>query len=151
MRDTSSREDEGEALIDTDVFISYIKGDEMIEHSERVVDAITSGRLEARISSTLFDDVTTGLRSKGMEISDVIKVILAIASINHVSLPITSAIAVNALMIYERHGGPRRLHYFDAFHVATAKINDLKMITSDRYIIENQGALGIQAIDLKTL
>jgi len=151
VRGTSSREAEGEALIDSDVFISYIKGDEMIEHSERVIDAITSGRLEARISSILFDDVTTGLRSKGMEISDVIKVILAIASIKHVSLPVTSAIAVNALMIYERHGGPRRLHYFDAFHVATAKINGLQMITSDRYIIKNQGALGIKAVDLKTL
>ena len=151
MRGTSSREVEGEALIDSDVFISYIKGDEMIEHSERVIDAITSERLEARISSMLFDDVTTGLRSKGMEISDVIKVILAIASIKHVSLPVTSAIAVNALMIYERHGGPRRLHYFDAFHVATAKINGLQMITSDRYIIDNQRALGIKAVDLKTL
>jgi len=148
---TSSREVEGEALIDSDVFISYIKGDEMIEHSERVIDAITSGRLEARISSMLFDDITTGLRSKGMEISDVIKVILAIASINHVSLPTTSAIAVNALMIYERHRGPRRLHYFDAFHVATAKINGLQMITSDKYIIENQRSLGIKAVDLKTL
>lgn len=151
MRGTSSREDEGEALIDTDVFISYIKGDEMIEHSAHVIDAITSGRLEARISSILFDDVTTGLRSKGMEIRDVIKVILAIASIKHVSLPITSAIAINALMIYEKHGGSRRLHYFDAFHVATAKINDLKMITSDRYILENQRTLGIKAVDLKTL
>jgi len=151
VRGTSSREAEGEALIDSDVFISYIKGDEMIEHSERVIDAITSGILEARISSMLFDDVTTGLRSKGMEISDVIKVILAIASIKHVSLPVTSAIAVNALMIYESHKGPRRLHYFDAFHVATAKINGLQMITSDRYIIENQRALGIKAVDLKTL
>lgn len=151
MRYTSSREVEGEALIDSDVFISYIKGDEMIEHSERVIDAITSGRLEAQISSMLFDDITTGLRSKGMDISDVIKVILAIASIKHVSLPVTSAIAINALTIYERHKGPRRLHYFDAFHVATAKINGLQMITSDRYIIENQGTLGIKTIDLKTL
>jgi len=132
VRYTSSREVEGEALIDSDVFISYIKGDEMIEHSERVIDAITSGRLEAQISSMLFDDITTGLRSKGMDISDVIKVILAIASIKHVSLPVTSAIAINALTIYERHKGPRRLHYFDAFHVATAKINDLSMITRAR-------------------
>jgi len=146
----SSREVEGEALLDSDVFISYIKGDEMVEHSERVVDDIMSGGLKARISSMLFDDVITGLRSKGMEISDVIKVILAIASINHTSLPVTSAIAVNALMLYDRHGGPRKLHYFDAFHVATAKINDLSMITSDKYIIEHQKELGIKAIDLRT-
>jgi hypothetical protein len=66
------------------------------------------------------------------------------------SFPVTSAIAINALMIYDRHGGPRRLHYFDAFHVATAKINDLSMITSDKYIIEHQKELGIKAIDLRT-
>ena len=147
----SSRGVEGEALLDSDVFISYIKGDEMVEHSERVVEAIMSGALKARISSMLFDDVITGLRSKGMEIGDVTKVILAIASINHQSLPVTSAIAINALMLYERHGGMRRLHYFDAFHVATAEINDLSMITSDKYIIEHQKDLGIKAIDLRTI
>lgn len=145
-----SREVEGEVLLDSDVFISYIKGDEMVESSERVIDAIMSRRLKAHISSMLFDDIITGLRSKGMEISDVIKVILAIASINPLSLPVTSAIAVNALMLYERHGGPRRLHYFDAFHVATAKINNLSMITSDKYIIEHQKELGIKVIDLRT-
>jgi len=146
----SSREVEREVLLDADVFISYIKGDEMVEHSETVIGAIMSGRLEAHISSMLFDDVITGLRSKGMEISKVIKVILAIASINHTSLPVTSAIAVNALMLYERHGRARRLHYFDAFHVATAKIHDLPMITSDKYILEHQKELGIKAIDLRT-
>ena len=147
----SSRGVEWSALIDSDVFISYIKADEMIDHSERVVEAIVNGDLKAHVSSMLFDDVITALRSKGMEIGDVIKVILAIASINHLSLPVTSAIAVNALMVYERHGGKRRLHYFDAFHVATAKIHDLSMITSDRYIIEHQGELGIKAVDLKTI
>lgn len=146
----SLKEVEEEALLDSDVFISYIKGDEMVDHSEKVVEAIVSGRLEAHISSMLFDDIITGLRSKGMVISDVIKVILAIASINPLSLPVTAAIAVNALMLYERHGGARRLHYFDAFHVATAKINDLPMITSDKYILEHQKELGIKAIDLRT-
>jgi predicted nucleic acid-binding protein len=146
----SSREAEKQALLDADVFISYIKGDEMVEHSESVVEAIMNGRLEAYISSMLFDDVITGLRSKGMEIGEVIKVILAIASINHTPFPITSSIAVNALMLYDRHGGSRRLHYFDAFHVATAKINDLPMVTSDKYIIEHKKELGIKAIDLRT-
>ena len=64
-----------------------------------------SGMLEAHSSSILFDDVITGLRSKGMEISDVIKVILAIASINQISLLVTSAITVNALILYEKYGG----------------------------------------------
>ena len=151
MRSLLPREAEKKALIDSDVFISYIKGDEMIEHSESVVDSIIGGRMEALISSILFDDVITGLRSKGMEISEVIKVILAITSIDHTALPLNSTIAVNALMLYEKHGGPRRLHYFDAFHVATGKLHDLPLITSDKYIIEYQRELGIKAIDLRTI
>jgi predicted nucleic acid-binding protein len=139
------------ALLDSDVFISYFKGDEMVENSDRVVKRITNGELKANISSMLFDDIITGLRSKGMAISEVMKVLLAIASIEHTSLPVTSTIAVNALMLYERHGGARRLHYFDSFHVATAKINDLPIITSDGYIIEHRNELGIQTIDLETL
>lgn len=147
----SLKEIEGEALLDSDVFISYIKRDEMADNSERIVRAIISGRLKAYISSMLFDDVITGLRSKGMEIGDVIKVILAIASINHISLPVTSAIAINALTLYKKHGGTRRLHYFDAFHVATARIDGLPLITSDRYIIEHQDEFGIKAIDLRKI
>ena len=138
-----------EVLLDSDVFISYIKGEELADESGRVLDSIMGGELKAFISSMLFDDVITGLRSKGMEIRDVIRVVLSIASIDHVSLPVTSAIAVNALMIYEKHGGTRRLHYFDAFHVATAQIHDLPMVTSDRYIVEHQRELGIKAIDLR--
>lgn len=151
MRVLSSGGFEGEVLLDSDVFLSYIKGDEMADQSQRVIDSIMGEELKAYVSSMLFDDVISGLRSKGMELRDVIKVVLAIASINHISLSVTSTIAVNALMVYERHGGTRRLHYFDAFHVATAKINDLPMITSDRYIVEHQEELGIKAIDLRTL
>lgn len=147
----SSREIEGEFLLDSDVFLSYIKGDELTQHSEKVMNAILDGRLDARISSMLFDDIITGLRSKGMEIDEVVKVLVAIASISHLSLPVTSAIALNALMIYQKHGGARRLHYFDALHIATARINNLSMITSDKYIIEHQKDFGIIAVDLRTI
>jgi len=123
----------------------------MIEHSARVVEAILGGGLEASVSSMLFDDIITGLRSKGMEISEVVKVILAIASIDPKPLTVTPAITVNALMLYESHGGSRRLHYFDAFHVATAKIHDLPLITSDEYIIERRRELGLKTVDLRTI
>lgn len=151
MRVLSSGGFEGEVLLDSDVFLSYIKGDEMADQSQKVIDSIMGEEFKAYVSSMLFDDIISGLRSKGMELRDVIKVVLAIASINHISLPVTSTITVNALMVYERHGGARRLHYFDAFHVATAKINDLSLITSDKYIIEHQEELGLKAIDLRTL
>lgn len=150
MRGTSLTEVR-EALLDADVFISYISGDEMLDHSQRVVESVISGELVAYISSILFDDVITGLRSKGMEIGEVIKVILAIASIDHTPLPVTATIAVNALMLYQRHGGPRRLHYFDAFHTATANVNALPVITSDRYILEHRNELGVRAIDLRKI
>lgn len=147
----SSREAEGDVVLDADVFISYVKEDEMVEFSQTVIDAVRSGRLRGYVSSMLYDDIITGLRSKGMDIEDVKKVILAIASIDHISLPVTPAIALDALTLYETHGEPRRLHYFDAFHIATAHMNLIPIITSDQYIIEHQNELGVKAIDLRTM
>ena len=48
-----------------------------------------------------------------------------------------------------KHGGPRKLHYFDSHHVATALRTHTPLITSNRYIIDNQTQLGITAIDLR--
>ncbi|KPV62026.1 MAG: hypothetical protein AOA66_1532 [Candidatus Bathyarchaeota archaeon BA2] len=103
------------------------------------------------VSSMLYDDVISGLRSKGMELADVMQVLTAIASIPHTPLPVTPAIAISALTLYMQHGGPRKIHYFDTFHVATARLHELPMITSDIYINEHQRNLGITAVDLKKL
>jgi len=147
----SSKEAQDKHLIDSDVFISYIKADNLIDHSERVVNQILEGEIQAYVSSMLYEDVTTGLRSKGLPITEVAQVILSIASIEHTPLPLTPAITYNALMLYKKYGGSRKLHYFDAYHVATAKIHDLPLITSDKYINTNQGELGLTAIDLRTI
>lgn len=141
----------GRFLLDADVFISYISGDELADHSERVIRSIMTGMLEAFVSSMLYDDVTCGLRSKGVELRVVIQVLTAIASIPHTPLPVTSAIAVSALTLYMRHGGPRKIHYFDTFHVATSRAYELPLITSDAYISEHQEDLGIATFDLKEL
>lgn len=146
-----SKELKGRFLLDSDVFISYIKGNDLADHSEKIVKSLLAGMLEAYVSSILYDDVISGLRSKSMELGAVIEVLTAIASIPHTSLAITSSIAISALTTYMRHGGPRKLHYFDAFHVATARLNELPMITSDRYINEQQRNLGITVFDLRTL
>ncbi|MBS7653477.1 PIN domain-containing protein [Candidatus Bathyarchaeota archaeon] len=146
-----SKEMKGKFLLDTDAFISYISGDELVEQAEKIVELITDGAVEAFVSSMLYDDVISALRSKGMEIDDVIQVLVAIASIPHVSLPITTQIAISALTLYMRHGGPRKLHYFDAFHVATARYHELPMITSDNYINEHQKSLGITAYNLRKI
>ena len=141
----------GKFLLDSDVFISYIKGNELANQAEKVVKPLLDGVLEAYVSSILYDDVISGLRSKNMELGAIIEVLTAIASIPHTPLLITPSVAISALTIYMRHGGPRKLHYFDAFHVATARLNGLPMITSDHYINEQQTSLGITALDLRTL
>lgn len=145
------RELRGRFLLDADVFISYIRGDELADHAEKAVRSIVEGRLEAFVSSMLYDDVISGLRSKGMDIREAIQVLTAIASIPHTSLPVTPAIAISALTLYMQHGGPRRIHYFDTFHVATARLHELPIITSDTYINEQQDKLGVTTLDLKEL
>jgi len=99
----------------------------------------------------LYDDVISGLRSKGMELREVIKILTAIASIPHVPLPVTPAIAISALTLYMQHGGPRKIHYFDTFHVATARLHRLPIITSDTYINEQQKNLDVTLFNLKKL
>jgi predicted nucleic acid-binding protein len=116
-----------------------------------VVYAALEGRLRASVSSALYDDVITALRSKDVPLGDVKAVIRGVAAIPHVSLPVTPAIALAALELYDVHGGSRRLHYFDSYHVATAAHHRLPLITSDKYMIANEGALGIRALDLRNL
>ena len=141
----------GKFLLDSDVFISYIRGNELANQAEKVVKPLLDGVLEACVSSILYDDVISGLSSKNMELGAIIEVLTAIASIPHTPLVITPSVAISALTIYMRHGGPRKLHYFDAFHVATARLSELPMITSDHYINEQQTSLGITALNLRTL
>ena len=146
------KEPRSKALLDADVFLSYIKGDELAIRAEKVIKSIViDGTLEAFASSILYDDVISGLRSKGMMLTEIIQVLRAIASIPHTALPTTPTIAINALILYIRHGGSRKLHYFDAFHVATARTQELPIITSDTYIIEQQKNLGVNVINLRNL
>ena len=146
-----SKELRGKILLDSNVFISYVSGDELADHAEKVVKLIANGTIEAFVSSMLYDDIICGLRSKAIDLNDIIQVLIAIASIPHTSLPLTPPIAISALTLYIRHGGPRKIHYFDTFHVATAKLHELPIITSDNYINEQQTNLGITVYDLKKL
>jgi predicted nucleic acid-binding protein len=144
----SSAEPE-KALLDADVFISYIGGDRLLPHSERAVESILNRSLEASVSSIIYDDVVTALRSKEMPIPEVIEAVAAMASIPHGVIAVDAATTVNALRIYMTHGGSRRLHYFDSYHVATALRQSLPLITSDKYVITNQAELGIRVMDLR--
>lgn len=58
---------------------------------------------------------------------------------------------MSALTLYMHHGGPRKIHYFDASHVATARLHERPIITSDTYVNEQQKKLGVTILDLKKL
>ena len=115
----------------------------------RIKTRALDGSLEAHASSIVYDDIVTALRSMEIPLPRVIEVIAAMASIPHTVLPVDAATTINALRIYAKHGGPRRLHYFDSYHIATALRTHTPLITSDRYIIDNQAQLGITAVDLR--
>gem|GEM_PF-4411136 len=59
----------------------------------------------------LYDDVISGLRSKGMTPNEILQVLTAIASIPHAALPVTPTIAIGTLTLYIKYGGQRKLHY----------------------------------------
>ena len=140
-----------EVLLDTCVILHYLFGDELADNAERIVYSIVNGALKAYFSSEAYDDAITGLRSKGVGFSTIVDILEKWVSIPHETLPLTPEIAIDALNMYRKHGGPRKLHYFDSFHVATAKHYKLPLITSDKYIIQHQNELGVEAIDLRKI
>jgi len=64
------------------------------------------------------------------------------------ALPMGAEIAEEAMAMYIRYGGRRKLSYFDSFHIATAKRYDLSLLTSDKYILESAALLGVSVVDL---
>jgi predicted nucleic acid-binding protein len=137
-------------LVEADLFISFLTGDDLEPRFNKVVSMAKSGDIELLACSEVYDDVTSALRSQGVALEMVGDFIYDMRAIPHRTLPVTVAIAREALDLYRKHGGSRKLHYFDSFHVATAKQNDLPLITSDRYIVHNAEALGIEAADVRT-
>ena len=138
-------------LLDADVFISYLTGDSLFEHSAKVIEHIVAGLAAAYVSSEIYDDIVSMLRSNNVPLGEVIEFINAVSKIPHRPLPLNSEIAVHALEYYMAHGGSRKLHYFDSYHVATAKYYNLPLLTSDKYIVNHSSELGIQVIDLRAV
>ncbi len=96
-------------------------------------------------------DIITALRTQDVKLEKAIQVLADIRRIPHETLPTTPEIVEQAMSLYSKFGGPKRLHYFDAFHVTTAKNFELPLITSDRFILQNSRSLEISAIDLRKL
>lgn len=136
-------------LIDSDVFFSYLVSDELSNHSEKLIDRADSGLLKLHTASEIYDDIITALRSHNAAMDLVIEMLSDLRKLPHEVLPTTLDVAAEAMVLYGRYGGPRRLHYFDSFHVATSKMYELPLVTSDRFVLQNQHNLGIAALDLR--
>jgi len=141
----------GPVLLDADFFISYLSGDLLFEHSKRVMGLILSGAVKPYASSEVYDDIASALRSQGTSLEVVESFLRDVASIPHRAIPVTAEIAADALRLYREYGGPRRLHYFDSFHVALARERDLPLLTSDKYILRNADRLGVRVINLREI
>jgi len=144
----SSRRLPKEFLLDADVLYSYLSDDVHADHAEPLLLAIQEGRVRGYASSVLLVDLILAYRSIGVSIDALISAMKELELLPLEYIPLTPSIARYALSVYREHGGPRRLHFFDSFHVATAKSMDLPLITTDRYILSYQRKLGITAIDL---
>lgn len=136
-------------LIDADLFISYLTGDELEPRFNSVVENLSSGAVEAYVSSEVYDDIVSALRSQKVPLEEVMEFISDMRTIPHKPLSLTPEIVVDALQIYAQHGGPRKIHYFDSYHVATAKRHNLPLLTSDKYIIEHAKNLDVRALDIR--
>lgn len=138
-------------LVEADLFISYLTGDELEPAYSKLVKDTEEGKLDLAVSSEVYDDVVTALRSQGISSEKAADFVDDMKRIRHRPLPVTADIASSALRLYSEHGGPRKLHYFDAFHVATARNSNLTLVTSDTFIIKNAEKMGVRVIDIRRL
>lgn len=138
-------------MVDTVLFISYLRGDEFSDKSETVIDRALTKKTLLLVSSEVYDDLMTAYRVKGYRIDEVKNILLDLRAVPHEVVPVTLEISILAMSLYSKYGGSRRLHYFDSFHVATASCLDKPLITSDQFILENNKNLGIRIIDLKEI
>ncbi len=135
-------------LADTDLFF-YLRGGECEAQAERVVREVTAGAIELRASSEVYDDAVSAIRADNLPLNVAYGFVADMKSIPHTCLPMSAEVAEEALNLYLRYGGRRRLGYFESFHVATAKRYGLPLLTSDKYMIGSKVALGTEAVDLR--
>jgi predicted nucleic acid-binding protein len=120
-------------------------------HFRKVVDTGLEGGLELVSSSEVYDDVISALRSDKIPPRTILSFLRDMMTIPHRALPVTVEIVASAMDLYLRHGGRRKLHYFDSFHVATSEKERIPLLTSDGYIIDHSKDMNIRAIDPRTL
>ncbi len=138
-------------LVDADLFISYLTADWLEPLFALAVNEAKASATELLVSSEVYDEVITALSSQRVPIEKAIEFVIDMKKIPHKALTVTSDISAEALRVYREHGGPRKLHYFDSYHVATAKIYGISFLTSDKYVVKNAKRLGVDIIDARGL
>ena len=138
-------------LVDTDLFFFYLRGVELGQHAERLIERASAGDVVLRTSSELYDDTISSIRGRGNPLEIALQFVADMKTIPHEAVAVSAEIAEEALRLYGAFGSSRRLHYFDAFHVATGKRYDLSLVTSDGCILEHQADLKIVAKNLADL
>ena len=91
------------ALVDADVFFSYLVADQLSGCSEKLVYRADSGLLKLQVASEIYDDIITALRSTKTPIEVVEELLSDLRRIPHEVLPTsveTAAEAKNRQEIY---------------------------------------------------
>ncbi|HZW58198.1 MAG TPA: PIN domain-containing protein [Nitrososphaerales archaeon] len=150
----SQGEEEGDdkiLLADTDLFFFYLKGGKLAPQAKHVIKMASRGVLELRTSSEVYDDAISALRSDNVPMPTIIEFVSMMKSIPHRALALNAEVAEEALNLYQKYGGRRKLSYFDSFHAATAKRYDLTLLTSDGYMQDHADDIRIGVKDLRSI
>ncbi len=141
----------GQILVEADLFVSYLTGDDLHGNFSRIVAMAEDGETQLLCSSEVYDDVLSALRSQNLDLEQILDFVWDMRAVPHRAIAMTAETARMALELYRDHGGSRKLHYFDSFHVATSMQSSLELLTSDRYILDNARNLGVDVIDVRRL
>jgi|SRR5579875_902026 len=138
-------------LADTDLFFFYLKGGKLAQQAKHVIKMASRGALELRTAPEVYDDAISALRSDNVAMPTIIEFVSMMKSIPHRALALNAEVAEEALTLYRKYGGRRKLSYFDSFHAATAKRYDLKLLTSDGYMQDHASKIGIEVRSLQSI
>ena len=146
---TSQRRDPDASFVaDADVFFFYLRGGRLEEQAADVIRQASAGTITLRVSSEVYDDAITAIRSEGQPLDVARDFVSDMRSMPHSPVPMSAQIAADAMSLYGEFGGRGRLSYFDSFHVATARSMGARLLTSDRYVNRNHLKLGVKVADL---
>jgi predicted nucleic acid-binding protein len=115
------------------------------------VDGASNGSVRLFACSEVYDDVVAALRSQNISLQKVSGFLDDMKAIPHRTVTVNLDVAVRAIELYRKHGGSRKLHYFDSYHVATSQIEKLPLLTSDKFIIDHANPFEIDVIDARTI